>query len=181
MSDYREIVAFWFSERVQPMWFRSTAEFDKEVCERFLATWQAAGAGELESWRQIPEGALALVIILDQFPLHMFRGKAESFSTSEQALAVAEEAIEMGLDRTLEKTQLPFLYLPFMHSERLADQNRSVALFEAAGLEDNLRFARHHRELIRRFGRFPHRNAILGRLSTDEELAYLKSKEAFLG
>lgn len=181
MQEYQEIIAFWFSERVRPMWFRSTAEFDEEVRERFLDTWQAAAAGELHRWRQSPAGALALVIILDQFPLHMFRGKAEGYSTSELALEVAADAIDRGLDSELEKTQLPFLYLPFMHSERLTDQDRSVALFESADLENNLRFARHHRELIRRFGRFPHRNAIIGRPSTAEELAYLNSKEAFLG
>lgn len=181
MREYQEIITFWFSERARPMWFNSTAEFDEEVRERFLATWQAAAAGELDSWQEHPEGALALVIVLDQFPLHMFRGKPESFSTSERALAVATEAVDRGMDGELENAQLPFLYLPLMHSERMADQDRSVALFETPGLEDNLRFARHHRELIRRFGRFPHRNAILGRSSTAEELEYLNSKEAFLG
>ncbi len=181
MRDYQEIITFWFSERVRPMWFRSTPEFDDEVRERFLETWQRAAAGGLEHWRQSAEGMLALIIVLDQFPLHMFRGKAESFSTADQALVVAAEAVVKGLDRELEYGQLPFLYMPFMHSEKLDDQNRSVALFEAAGLEENLRFARHHRELIRRFGRFPHRNAILGRPSTAEELDYLASKEAFHG
>lgn len=181
MTGYQDIIAFWFSERVRPMWFRSTPEFDNEIGERFLDIWQAAVAGELDDWRQSAEGALALVIVLDQFPLHIFRGKAESFSTGDQALAVAAEAIARGLDSKLEKTHLPFLYMPLMHSENLDDQVRSVELFEAAGLVDNLRFARHHCELIRRFGRFPHRNAILGRVSTEEELAYLASKKAFLG
>jgi uncharacterized protein (DUF924 family) len=181
MTGYREILTFWFSERVKPLWFRSTPEFDTELRERFFDTWQAASAGELDSWRQTPEAALALVIVLDQFPLNMFRGRPESFSSADQALGVAAEAVEKGWDRELEKTQLAFLYLPFMHSENRGDQERSVALFEAAGLESNLRFARHHRDLIRRFGRFPHRNAILGRASTDEELAYLVSKEAFHG
>jgi uncharacterized protein (DUF924 family) len=121
------------------------------------------------------------VIVLDQFPLNMFRGEAQSYSTGEQALEVAADAVARGLDRELEGERLAFLYMPFMHSENPGDQEQSVALFEAAGLEDNLRFARHHRELIRRFGRFPHRNAILGRPSSAEELAYLASKEAFLG
>ena len=181
MRDYQEIITFWFSEQVRPMWFRSTTEFDDEVRERFLETWQAATAGELDHWRQSAEGMLALIIVLDQFPLHMFRGKAESFSTGEKALKVADDAIARGFDRKLEPNYLPFLYMPFMHSENIEDQNRSVALFEAAGLKENLRFARHHCELIRRFGRFPHRNAILGRPSTDEEQAYLASKEAFHG
>lgn len=181
MRDYQEIIKFWFSERVRPMWFRSTPEFDDEVSERFLETWQAAVAGELVHWHQSAEGMLALIIVLDQFPLHMFRGKAESYSTGEKALEVAADAIARGFDRKLERNYLPFLYMPFMHSENIDDQDRSVALFEAAGLKDNLRFARHHCELIRRFGRFPHRNAILDRLSTDEEQAYLASKEAFHG
>ncbi len=178
---YREILSFWCSERVQPLWFRSTPEFDRELRKRFLATWQAAAAGELDSWGESAKGALALVIVLDQFPLNMFRGEARSFSSAEQALEVAAGAVAGGLDRELTPPCLAFLYLPFMHSENLADQDRSVALFEGAGLDENLRFARHHRELIRRFGRFPHRNAILGRPSTPEEQAYLASKEAFLG
>jgi uncharacterized protein (DUF924 family) len=179
--DYREINEFWFSERVRPLWFRSTPEFDTQLRERFLATWQAATAGELDGWRDCAEGALALVIVLDQFPLNMFRGEARSFSTEQRAREVAAEAVARGFDQELDKSRLAFLYLPFMHSEDPADQERSVALFEAAGLQDNLHFAHHHRELIRRFGRFPHRNAILGRESSAEELEYLASKEAFLG
>ncbi len=181
MVTYEEIIAFWFSGRVKPMWFRSTAEFDAEVRERFLDTWQAAESGALDHWRKSAAGALALVIVLDQFPLHMFRGEAESYSTAERALEVAAEVVTKGWDRELEKLQLPFLYMPFMHSENPADQDRSVALLEAAGLSNSVRFARHHRELIRRFGRFPHRNVILGRDSTDEEFEYLNSKEAFHG
>jgi uncharacterized protein (DUF924 family) len=181
MTDYQEIIAFWFSDRVRPLWFRSTPEFDAELRERFLDIWQAAADGELENWRESAQGALALVIVLDQFPLNMFRGEAQSYSTGEQALEVAADAVARGLDRELDKAHLAFLYLPFMHSEDPDDQERSVALFETAGLTDNLRFARHHRELIRRFGRFPHRNAILGRPSSAEELAYLATKEAFLG
>jgi len=180
-ADYLAVLDFWFSDEVKPLWFRSTPAFDDALRERFLAIWQAAAAGELDSWRESPEGALALVIVLDQFPLNMFRGKAESFSTEALSREVAQAAIDRGWDRELDRSCLAFLYLPFMHSENLADQDRSVALFEAAGLVDNLRFAQHHRELIRRFGRFPHRNAILGRPSSEEELAYLASKEAFHG
>jgi uncharacterized protein (DUF924 family) len=180
-ESWQAVIDFWFSDKVKPLWFRSTSAFDDALRERFLATWQAAAAGELGAWVQSPEGALALVIVLDQFPLNMFRGQPESFSTEAQSRAVALEAIARGWDRELDRSRLAFLYLPLMHSENLADQDRSVALFEAAGLTDNLRFAKHHRELIRRFGRFPHRNAILGRQSSEEELAYLASKEAFLG
>lgn len=180
-TDYQEVLEFWFSEKAKPLWFRSTPEFDAELRNRYLTTWQAAAAGQLGDWCDTPEGALALVIVLDQFPLNIFRGKPESFSTEAQSRNVAAAAIDKGWDRQIEKSRLAFLYLPFMHSEDLADQDRSVVLFEEAGLQDNLRFARHHRELIRRFGRFPHRNVILGRTSSDEELAYLDSKEAFHG
>lgn len=163
------------------MWFNSTPEFDQVLRKRFLSTYQAAAAGRLADWEPTPPGALALTIVLDQFPLNMFRGQPESFATEAAARAVADQAITRAFDRTLEPVERLFLYLPFMHSETLADQDRSVALFETLGLEDSLRFARHHRDLIVRFGRFPHRNAILGRDATPEEIAYLASPEAFHG
>jgi len=176
-----ELIDFWFSKPARERWFDSTPEFDRQVRERFLSTYEAAAAGELDHWQQTPAGALALVIALDQFPLNMFRGEARSFDTEARSREVAAAAIEQGLDEPLEDEQKAFLYLPFMHSESLADQDRSVALFEAAGLTDNLKWAYHHRDIVRRFGRFPHRNAILGRQSTAEEQAYLNSDEAFTG
>lgn len=181
MVSYQEILDFWFADEVKPLWFRSTPEFDDALRERFVATWQAAAAGELDHWAESPGGSLALVIVLDQFPLNMFRGMPESFSTEARAREIAKATIDKGWDKQIDIARLVFLYLPLMHSEDLSDQDRSVALFEAAGLSDNLRFAKHHRELIRRFGRFPHRNAILGRESSGEELTYLASKEAFHG
>lgn len=177
----QEILEFWFCKDVQPLWFRSTPEFDAKLRERFLAVWQAAARGELKSWRDTPEGALALVIVLDQFPLNMFRGQAEGFSTEAQAREVAAEAIDQGWDRELDDAGKAFLYLPSMHSEALADQDRSVQLYRDAGLVDSLRWAEHHREIIRRFGRFPHRNAALGRESSGEELEWLASQGAFRG
>lgn len=179
--SWQAVLEFWFSPRVRRLWFRSTPEFDQEIQERFEETWQAARNSELKHWEEYAKGALALVIVLDQFPLNMYRRQAESFATESQALAVAARAIDLGWDRQLEPSENAFLYLPFMHSENLADQDRSVELYEAAGLTDNLRFARHHREIVRRFGRFPHRNAAMGRESTEEELAWLQSKEAFHG
>lgn len=176
-----EILEFWFAEEVKPLWFVATPEFDEALRERFLATYRAAKAGGLEDWEQTPLGALALVIALDQFPLNLFRGQPESFATEAAARAVADRAITHGFDREMSPEQRLFLYLPFMHGEALADQDHSVRLFQQAGLEENLRFARHHRDLIRRFGRFPHRNAILGRESSPEEMAYLASPEAFHG
>ncbi len=176
-----DVIAFWFEESVRPLWFDATPDFDQALRERFLATYRAAAAGQLADWERTPSGALALTITLDQFPLNMFRGQPESFATEAAARTVADRAIARGFDRELAPMERLFLYLPFMHGETLADQDRSVQLFERAGLEDSLRFARHHRDLIRRFGRFPHRNAILGRDSTPQEIAYLASPEAFHG
>jgi uncharacterized protein (DUF924 family) len=175
------VLAFWFAERVRPLWFRSTPALDDEITERFLETYRAAAAGELQHWETTPQGALALAIVLDQYPLNMFRGSAQAFATEAAARAVAERAIARGDDLLLTDEQRGFLYLPFMHSESLADQDRSVELYERAGLAEGLHWARHHHELIRRFGRFPHRNAVLGRESTAEELAYLRSDAAFTG
>jgi uncharacterized protein (DUF924 family) len=175
------VLTFWFSERVRPLWFAATPDLDREIAERFLATWEQARAGALEPWEQSAAGALALVVVLDQLPLNMFRGRPESFATEAAARAVAERAIERGFDRRVAAEQRGFFYLPFMHSESLADQDRSVALYAGAGLEEGVRWACHHRAIVRRFGRFPHRNAILGRESTAGERAYLASGEAFRG
>jgi uncharacterized protein (DUF924 family) len=176
-----EVVAFWFAETVRPLWFAATPDFDEALRARFLATYRAAAAGQLMDWDATPEGALALTIVLDQFPLNLFRGQPESFATEAAAREVADRAIARGFDQSLPPEQRQFLYLPFMHSEAQVDQERSVRLYQQPGLEDSLRFARHHHALIQRFGRFPHRNAILGRASTAEELAYLASPEAFHG
>lgn len=176
-----EVLEFWFSDRVRPLWFNSNPEFDSELTERFLAAYLAAAAGALQEWENGAEGALALVIALDQFPLNMFRGQPRSFATEAAARGVARRAVDRGFDRRLTDEQKGFLYLPFMHSEDLRDQDLSVELYEKAGLADSLKWAKHHRGLIRRFGRFPHRNAILGRDSTPEERAYLASEEAFHG
>ncbi|RRS34032.1 MAG: membrane protein [Gammaproteobacteria bacterium (ex Lamellibrachia satsuma)] len=176
-----DILTFWYSNQMSRHWFSSTAAIDAEIVERFETIWSQAASGELTTWLKSPEGCLALAIILDQFPLNMFRGEMKSFSTERQALEVAHYAVDRGFDRQLPKAQVSFLYMPLMHSEELADQELSVSLFEAAGLTENTRFARHHRELIRRFGRFPHRNAIINRKSTTEELDYLASPKAFNG
>ncbi len=180
-SNPKMINEFWFSARVRPLRFRSTPAFDREIRERYLPLWENARDGQLAPWQTTAEGCVALVVVLDQFPLHMFRGQPTAFSTEQQARAVAEHAIKHGLDQNLPGEMKAFLYLPFMHSETLADQERSVQLYQAACLHENLRWARHHRELIRRFGRFPHRNAILNRDSTPEEMDYLNSKHAFSG
>ena len=177
----QSIVAYWFSAPVRPLWFKSTKAFDNQLRERFESVWQQAAAGKLDSWAQNAEGALALVILLDQIPLNIFRGEARSFSTEAKARDITGHAINKGWDAALSNEQKAFLYMPLMHSENLADQDLSVALYEAAGLEYNLKFAKHHRDIVRRFGRFPHRNDILGRQSNAAEKAYLASDEAFHG
>lgn len=179
--DYRELLDFWYSEAVRPRWFDSTPELDSAIKERFEALWRQGAAGELSSWEATPEGALALVILLDQLPLNMYRGSPEAFSTEQLAVAVTKRAIEQGYDKLIEKDRRMFLFLPLMHSEHPDDQDLSVQAFAAAGLNDNLRWAEHHRDIVRRFGRFPHRNAILGRQSTSAELEYLGSPGAFKG
>ncbi|GMQ96373.1 MAG: DUF924 family protein [Gammaproteobacteria bacterium] len=176
-----QLLEFWFSERVRKLWFRSTPEFDQEITNRFEATWQAAGEGKLSDWEDTPEGALALVIVLDQLPLNMYRGQAISFSTEAASRDVASRAIERGFDVQLTDDRKAFLYTSFMHSEHISDQNRSVELYRQAGLMDGLKWARHHRKIVQQFGRFPHRNAILGRENTEQETSYLNSSDAFLG
>lgn len=175
------VLEFWFSEPARSHWFRSTAELDSAIRARFLDIWRAGAAGQLDVWAQTAQGALALVIVLDQLPLNMFRGRPESFATEAAARAVARDAIARGYDAALADEHKAFLYMPFMHSEDPVDQDLSVQLYEQAGLADNLKFARHHRDLVQRFGRFPHRNAILGRASTPEEQTYLASEGAFHG
>lgn len=179
--DIQDILDYWYSPRISQRWFASTPALDDEIRTRYEALWRRAATGELDAWADTPDGALALAIVLDQLPLNMYRGKPAAFATEQQAVAVARATVARGDDQRLPRERVPFLYLPLMHSENLADQDQSVALFQRAGLADNLRFAEHHRGLIRRFGRFPHRNAILGRDSTPEEIAYLGSPEAFKG
>lgn len=176
-----DILDFWYTPPMREHWFSSTPAIDADIRNRYQALWQQASQGELDHWQATPEGCLALCIILDQFPLNMFRNEVKSFATEQQAVAVSKHAIAQGLDGLLPQEQRAFLYMPLMHSENLADQDISVAMFDSAGLAGNARFAHHHREIVRRFGRFPHRNAILGRESTPEEMAYLNSREAFTG
>lgn len=168
------IIEFWFSDEAKSLWFNSTAEFDALIRERYETIWGRARAGVYDHWAQEPLSALALVIVLDQFPLNMFRADARQYSTEAHARTIASQLIESGQDQALSDQQKAFLYLPFMHSEKLEDQDLAVSLYQKAGLEDNLRYAHHHRDVVKRFGRFPHRNQALGRASTAEELEYLK-------
>lgn len=180
-SKPTDIINFWYLQRIQEQWFKSTPELDNEIRDTYYLLWKKAASGELDNWTSSAIGCLSLTIILDQFPLNMFRGQAKSFSSEEKSIQVAKIAISQELDKQLTKEQKIFLYMPLMHSENLIDQDMAIELFELAGLESNLRFAKHHRSIIKRFGRFPHRNIALNRESSDEEIAYLHSKEAFPG
>jgi uncharacterized protein (DUF924 family) len=170
-SDVR---SFWFSEAIEAKWFKPDEAFDAALKARFEFALKAAKAGALALWTETSEGALALIVLLDQMSRNIYRNTAEAFAADPMALDTARRAIDRGLDASLEPEQRLFLYMPFMHSERIADQERGVELYTALGLEENLQFMIRHRDIIARFGRFPHRNAILGRQSTPEEEEFLK-------
>jgi uncharacterized protein (DUF924 family) len=167
-----EIVSFWRAAGPD-RWFNKDTLFDEEIRQRFLDTYEAAAAGKLAGWEQNAQGALALVILLDQFPRNMFRGDARAFATDSLARAIAAGAIVRGFDSQVPSDMRTFFCLPFEHSEDLADQERGIAFFKAIGDVENLKWAELHADIIRRFGRFPHRNAILGRTTTPEEQAFL--------
>lgn len=181
MQSPDDILTFWYTEPMKSHWFSSTSEIDTMITEKYEFIWQTAANGHLDIWQDSPEGCLALCIILDQFPLNMFRGQTLSFSTEQHAVTVAKHAIVQGYDEKIDAGKVSFLYMPLMHSENMDDQDLAVERFEAAKLEGNIRFSKHHRDIIERFGRFPHRNEILGRQSTPEEIAYLNSDAAFKG
>ncbi len=168
-----EIVLFW-NLAGPDAWFKADPAFDEQVRSRFAETYEAGMRGELSHWERSVYGALALVLLLDQFPRNMFRGKPQAFATDEKAKGVAERAIAQARDEAIDKDLRPFFYMPFMHSESLADQDRCVALMLKGGKQENVKYAEIHRDAIARFGRFPHRNEILGRKSTPEEIAYLQ-------
>ncbi|WP_213285652.1 DUF924 family protein [Bradyrhizobium sp. sGM-13] len=167
-----DILAFW-RDAGPDRWYTRDDAFDAEVCRRFLSLWQRAAAGELSSWEKSDDGALALVIVLDQFPRNMFRGDARTYASDRLAREVAHRAVDRGVDARIDPALREFLYLPFMHSEHLGDQLRCIELSRAAGHTESLKWAEHHADIIRRFGRFPHRNHLLGRATTPEEQAFL--------
>jgi uncharacterized protein (DUF924 family) len=170
--DPQEVLTFWFAPGRVKQWYAEDPNFDAEIRRRFIATYEAACSGQLEQWREAPQSLLALIIVLDQFPRNMFRGSARAFATDAQAVALTKHGIEKGFDRSFTGAKLDFFTMPLMHSESLSDQ----ALLLALGYGDN-RYARDHYETIARFGRFPRRNAILGRKNTAEEDAYLSARQ----
>ncbi len=172
VASAAEVVSFW-SGAGPERWFDKDAAFDEEIRTRFLATHEAAAAGKLSGWEQTALGALAMLILLDQFPRNMFRGEARTFATDRLARAIAAGGIVRGFDAQVPIELRGFFYLPFEHSEDIADQERGIAFYKASGDADGLKWAEIHADIIRRFGRFPHRNAVLGRTTTPEEQAFL--------
>lgn len=171
-----DVLKFWFGEDpeiVRPTWFQRDDTFDAEIVARFKSVFEAAASGTLDEMAETPLGCLALVVVLDQFPRNMFRDDPRAFATDGKALGLSRAALARGFDEALRVLQRQFLFMPFQHSEVLEDQRRSIELFASISPE-TLDFARRHLDIIERFGRFPHRNAVLGRKSTAEELAFLQ-------
>lgn len=170
------VLSFWFGDgpvEKREVWFRRDADFDAAIAARFSDVYAAAAAGDLDAMAETPRGCLALIVILDQFPRNLFRDDPRAFATDPKALALARAALARGFDASLETLERQFLCMPFQHSEDLQDQRRSVELFAGLGRETH-DFALRHLEIVERFGRFPHRNAVLGRDTTAEEEAFLK-------
>ena len=185
MSLVRQVLEFWFGApgsaefgQRRQFWFVMDPEFDARIQSQFGKEFEIAADGGHDSLADTAEGALALIIMLDQFPRNMFRGSARAFATDPKALALARSAIAAGHDREFNLVQRCFVYLPFEHSEDIADQDESVRLFEALGDADYIDYAVRHRDIIAQFGRFPHRNAVLGRDSSAAETAFLKKPES---
>ena len=186
MADIEEILTFWFGEvrdepsyfeEYAPRWFVQNADFDRQIVQRFQADYELAAQGQLTHWTETARGGVALILVLDQFPRNMFRNDPRAFATDLLARQIAEQMIAAGLDRQLRLVERYFVYVPFMHSENRAHQQRSVMLFQQLAEERayfDTSYAVRHQEVIDRFGRFPHRNTVLGRTSTSEELEFLK-------
>lgn len=172
--NYQTVIDFWFSEINEKQWWVKDDALDETIRERFSAYHEAAVAGELYHWRVQPEGRLAEVIVLDQFSRNMFRNMPWAFAWDGMALVLAQEAVNCGADQHLEGAKRAFLYMPYMHSESKIIHEQAVQLFKAPGLENNYEFELKHKAIIDRFGRYPHRNELLGRESTEEELAFLQ-------
>ncbi|WP_313043465.1 DUF924 family protein [Acinetobacter sp.] len=171
--NYQDILEFWFNPENQPNWFAKSNNFDVLIEKKFKDIHQAASQAELWQWRTTAEGRLAEIIVLDQFSRNLFRDSGLAFAQDALALALAQEAIAQGLDLQLSPEQRSFLYMPFMHSESTKIHQSALKLFEQLGNPINLEFEKKHKVIIDRFGRYPHRNAVLGRTSTEEELEFL--------
>jgi len=185
------LIEFWFGPPGDPerethrdIWFKSTAEHDALLERLFLADYEQAARGALAAWESAPESALALLLLLDQIPRNVFRGTPRAYATDAAARAAADRAMAKGFDATVPPAWRKFFYMPLHHSENADDQRRSIELMQAVPNDparaDNIRYAGRYLDIIERFGRFPHRNAVLGRVSTPEEIAFLKEPESQL-
>lgn len=171
---YQSVLTFWFNEITPEMWWQKDTALDDQIRDRFLPLHEQAVKGELFHWRQCPQGALAEVIVLDQFSRNIYRGRREAFVNDPLALALSQFAIEKGYNKQLTREEQVFLYMPFMHSESRLIHAAAVDLYSELGQQGNLDFEVRHKVVIDRFGRYPHRNSILGRISSTEEIEYLE-------
>ena len=175
MSDAKLVYDFWFQELTPKQWFEKDANLDDEIRSRFLKIHNDASIGLCAEWRNSPTGALSEIIVLDQFSRNIYRDSASAFAFDTLALILSQEAIRRGLNAGLGASEKAFLYMPFMHSESLFIHDQAMVLYAEKGLEDNLAYEKSHRQIIERFGRYPHRNQLLGRVSTDAEIAFLNT------
>ena len=176
--NYQDILDFWFSPETQPNWFAKSDQFDQSLKEKFSDILEQASRAELWSWRKNADGRLAEILVLDQFSRNIFRDTPRAFAQDSLALALAQEAISQNLDKQLSPEQRSFLYMPFMHSESKLIHEFALKLFQRLGNPENLEYEIKHKIIIDRFGRYPHRNQILGRESTEEELSFLTQPDS---
>lgn len=172
--DYEAVIDFWFTELEPAQWWKKDPQLDLQIEERFASVYTQARAGELYKWRETAQGRLAEIIVLDQFSRNMFRHSAQAFATDGMALALAQEAIKSGDDQALSAVEKSFLYMPFMHSESAVVHEVGKVLFDNVGIQGSIESARQHFDIIKQFGRYPHRNQLLWRESTEEEMAFLE-------
>jgi uncharacterized protein (DUF924 family) len=172
--NYNEILSFWFDEIEPSQWWVKDTQFDAMITQRFSSIHKQATQCELYQWRETTRGRLAEIIILDQFSRNMYRDTPQAFSSDSLALVLAQEAISQGIDKKLTSTERSFLFMPYMHSESLAIHDVAIALYTDNGIQSNLDFEVKHRDIIAKFGRYPHRNSILDRASSVDEIEFLK-------
>jgi len=172
--EYKNILDFWFVEIGNKNWFKKNKSLDELIRDRFLSLYQAAIANELYAWRNNAKGCLSEIIILDQFSRNLFRDSARAFVNDPLALCLAQQAVALRYDQELSLIEKSFLYMPYMHSESLIIHEQAIALFSLEGLENSYRFELRHKEIIEKFGRYPHRNKLLGRISSEAEIEFLQ-------
>lgn len=177
--DAKDVLNFWFEELYPIQWFQGGADLDEKITDKFSALHKAAALGELNTWRTNALERLAEIIVLDQFSRNIYRGKPEAFANDQMALTLAQEMVRLKLDETLPTTMRSFAYMPYMHSESPLIHEEALRLFSQEGMEENLNFEIEHKKIIDQFGRYPHRNAILGRESTPKEEEFLKTHQGF--